>query len=99
MKFINLKFASFAFLLLASCSNDEFISSYNDDNASMVTRSVMDLRYPLNSFVTTNSLNSTDANTVTSILDVLQGKYGDGYIPVFKKIATTNPVSEIKGEQ
>lgn len=97
MKIFHFKFISFAILLLlASCNNDDFISSERDNNASISTRGTTALRYPINSFVTTNSLNSTDANTVTSILNVLQGKYGDGYIPVFKRIATTKYVSEIR---
>lgn len=96
MKNFHLKFISFAILLLlASCTNDDFISSDSDNNVPL-TRSTTSLSYPLNKIVTKNSLGTTDQNTVTSILGVLQGQYGDGYIPVFKKISTTNYISEIK---
>lgn len=61
MKIFHFKFISFAILLLlASCNSDDFISSESDNNASILTRSTTALRYPINSFVTTNSLNSTE---------------------------------------
>lgn len=96
MKKALFKFVScVVFVLMTSCSGDDLLSSYNE---GITTRSVSNrasLVYPLSSFVSNVSLSTSDQNSVSSILEELQGEpLGKGYRCIFKKL-TTKKVAKI----
>lgn len=96
MKSYLFKFIScVAVLFMASCSEDDLLSSMNEGNTTKGVSARVSLVYPMTSFISNISLSITDQSSVNSILEELQGDpLGKGYRSIFKKL-TTKKVSKI----
>lgn len=95
MKFKYLFLSLLSLLVLSACSNDDDFL-FSDTNVSELTRSeTFSLKYPMSSFISKISLNTTDQNTVNGYLSDMQNEFGKWYLPLFVKLKS-NPIAEIK---